>query len=451
MSSHNAAFAQRRRSTRVDQALPLLVQGVGAMREPYQEQVSTLSISCHGCTYQSKHEVIQGETVYLDVKAPSASSAGCSSRARVKWVQKTGAKERIFQIAVELEIAGNIWGLATPPEDWFLPRITEAIETSAVGRELKVVARKDQAVVAPDRSADQAPAIERKSATAAPGQPLAQLMAGFGEQIQFMASEAANAALVQEKSRLLEEIRVQLRDDAARAIQAAVSASREVIVRQALKAMSEAHESVARNNYAIWTKKIEQDMESVRQHFLAREAEASRRLDVLAATAIERVQRSMESTRGEVVERFVSRLRDQVGPLLAEAKDSLQKLEASGTAFKRESMAIHAALENQLVFSANASLAKTQEVLEKGAADIAAQTGETLQKLYQSFEKAAQINVESLLASGGNKMAGMFQEKAAEISREFSGGLENYTRSYLETIGKSIAEIPRKIPSIFEK
>ena len=38
------------------------------MREPYQEQVSTLSISCHGCTYQSKHEVIQGETVYLDIK-----------------------------------------------------------------------------------------------------------------------------------------------------------------------------------------------------------------------------------------------------------------------------------------------------------------------------------------------------------------------------------------------
>ncbi len=77
MSSHQLAYAQKRRSTRIDQAVPLLVQGVGAMREPYQEQVSTLSISCHGCTYLSKHEVIQGETVYLDVKAPTAGSTGC--------------------------------------------------------------------------------------------------------------------------------------------------------------------------------------------------------------------------------------------------------------------------------------------------------------------------------------------------------------------------------------
>ncbi len=81
------------------------------MREPYQEQVSTLSISCHGCTYQSKHEVIQGETVYLDIKPPTDGSAGYSSRARVKWAQKLGAKERVFQIAVELETAGNIWGI----------------------------------------------------------------------------------------------------------------------------------------------------------------------------------------------------------------------------------------------------------------------------------------------------------------------------------------------------
>src|SRR6202051_2482208 len=101
VSSHHFATPQKRRSTRIDQAIPVLVQGVGALREPYQEQVSTLSVSCHGCTYQSKHEVIQGETVYLDIKPPAAGAVGCSSKARVKWAQKLGAKERIFQIAVE--------------------------------------------------------------------------------------------------------------------------------------------------------------------------------------------------------------------------------------------------------------------------------------------------------------------------------------------------------------
>jgi len=45
VSSGQVAYAQKRRSTRIDQAVPLAVQGLGAYREPYQEQVSTLSIS----------------------------------------------------------------------------------------------------------------------------------------------------------------------------------------------------------------------------------------------------------------------------------------------------------------------------------------------------------------------------------------------------------------------
>ena len=58
-TSHHFSYSQKRRSTRLDKAVPVAVQGVGAYREPYQDQVSTLSISCHGCTYNSKYEVIR--------------------------------------------------------------------------------------------------------------------------------------------------------------------------------------------------------------------------------------------------------------------------------------------------------------------------------------------------------------------------------------------------------
>ena len=60
------------------------------------------------------------------------------------------------------------------------------------------------------------------------------------------------------------------RTEAVKAIQSAISASKEVIARQAMKELSEAHEAGARNNYALWMKKIEQDMESARQHMLAK-------------------------------------------------------------------------------------------------------------------------------------------------------------------------------------
>ena len=134
MSSRQVAYAQKRRSTRIDQAVPVAVQGLGAFREPYQEQVSTLTVSCHGCAYESKYEVIQGEFVYLDVKSPTDGPSHGSTRARVKWVQNLGAKGG-FHIAVELEVPGNVWGIASPPEDWFPIRVPIAIEPAASGRE----------------------------------------------------------------------------------------------------------------------------------------------------------------------------------------------------------------------------------------------------------------------------------------------------------------------------
>jgi hypothetical protein len=458
VSTHQVAYAQKRRSTRIDQAIPLIVQGVGALREPYHENVSTVQISCHGCTYISKHEVIQGETVYLDVKHSNNGSAVCSSRARVKWAQKLASnKEKIFQIAVELEIAGNIWGIPAPPVDWFPPQIPEAVavDSASQGRELKVVARKEQPIApAADTGSNRVssspvnPApIKRIEAAATPVPAIAQLMVGFGEQIQTMAAEAAAAALVREKTRLFEEFRAQLRDEAMKAIHSAISASKEVIARQAMKEFNEAQEAGAKNSHATWRKKIEQDMESARQHLLTQEKEASQRMDAMATSTIERVQSKMDATRSEAVERFVSRIRDQVSPMLEQTKTSLQKLQGAESALRKESEAIFAGLENQLAYSTNEILAKSEEDLGKKGAAITAKTSETLQRLYQSFEKAAHDNANVLLASMGNQMTKMLQEKAAEISREYSKGLEGYTREYLQSISKSIVEISQKVSS----
>jgi hypothetical protein len=447
VSSHHAAYAQKRRSTRIDRALPVAVQGVGALREPYQEQVSTLSISCHGCTYQTKHEVIQGEVVFLDIKPSKDSSMGSSSRARVKWVQRLGAPDRGFQVAVELERAGNIWGIPAPPEDWFPVQKPSANEASPAGRELRVVTRTEQKIApAPDAGSARASGVEKQIAAAPQSASLAQLMAGIGEQIQIMSGEAARDALVKEKSRQLDEFRVQLREEAAKTVQSVISASKEDIARQALKALMEAHEAGARTNHARWIKKIEQDMETARQHMLRQVKEVTQRIDSLAASATDRVQRNMETTRDEAVSRFVSRLREQVAPLLAEANGALQTLAASEIAFKDESQSICAQLENQIAAGANASLAKAHEELAQNATAVAMKTNETLQQLSQNIEKAAQDNLNSLLASLDSHFTKIIEERTAEISREFSAGIEGYTRNYLEFVGKSIAEIPRNAP-----
>jgi hypothetical protein len=446
VSMHVFAHAQQRRSTRIDKAMPIVVHGVGALREPYDEQVSTLSISCHGCTYLSRNEVIQGDAVFLDVK-PANDAGKCSTRARVKWVQKVPAKDKSFQVAVELEVAGNIWGIVAPPSDWFPAKLLETIESTGAGRELRVISRKEQQIEPAHAAVMEVSSRPERTGTAlASAQPITQLMVGVGEQIQAMAAEAAAAALVREKSRILDEFRSQLRDEAVKTLQSAISASKEVIGRQALKELSESHEAEARTNYAAWTKKIERDMESARQHILSQVKEVSRSIDGMALSTVERVQRNMETTRGEAVERFVSRLRDQINPMLEVAKDSLQRLGGAENALRKESQAIFAELENQLALSTNASLAKAHEELETNTAAALSRSNESLQQLYQSFEQAVRDNATSLIASAEGQMTEMLRGKAADLSREFSAGLEVYTRNYLETIGKSISEIPQNIP-----
>jgi hypothetical protein len=463
VSSGQVAYAQKRRSTRIDQAVPLAVQGLGAYREPYQEQVSTLSISCHGCAYQSKYEVIQGEVVYLDVKSSNDGSTHGSNRARVKWVQNLGAKGG-FQVAVELEVAGNIWGIATPPEDWFPVRVQIASDTSSSGRELHVVARTEPQNVgglnaspealsvkvervtlaaAPGGESGQGVTLDRNNTAAASLSPLSQLMAGLGEQIQVMASEAAKTALTEQKNRLLDEFRLQLREEAVKAMQSLILASKADFTQLALKELNEAHEAGARTNYANWMKKIEQDMEGARQHMMIQAKEVNQSLDIMAASTIERVQRSMEASRSEAVDRFVSRLRDQIAPMFAEAKETLQSLTASEALFKKESQAIYAGLESQLQTSANVSLARVRDELDNNSSAVATRTSETLLKLSQDFEKAARDHLQSLLVSMGSQVTKTLEERTAEISREFSAGLEGYTRNYLEFVGKSISEIPK--------
>jgi len=479
-TSHHFSYSQKRRSTRLDKAVPVAVQGVGAYREPYQDQVSTLSISCHGCTYNSKYEVIQGELVYLDVRSTSDGSAPGASRARVKWVQNLGGKVG-FQVAVELEVAGNIWGVTSPPEDWFPARALAANDPAAQGRELRVVGKAEQQnssalqvqpatssgglQVQPATSSGglqvqpapvpagsvvvngQGSQVKRNETPASPLSSLTQLMAGLGEQMQILASEAARTALAEQKGRLLEEFRLQLRQEAVRAMQSVILASKEDFTRLALKELNVAHEAGARANYARWMEKIGQDMESARQHMLNQSKEVSQRLDNVAATTIERVQRSMEVTRSEAVERFVSRLKEQVAPMLAEAKTALQTLADSEAALKKESQAIRAGLESHLESASAASLARVQEQLDKNAAATAAKTNETMRKLSEDFELAAREHVQSLLVSMGSNVTQTLEERTAELSREFSVGLEGYTRNYLEFISKAIAEISRNAPA----
>lgn len=126
------AELRKRRSTRIVQAVPLVVTGVDALGRPFTERTSTLIINCHGCRYQSKHYVLKNMWVNLEIPHPESGQPPKQFRGRVAWIQRPRTVRQLFQVALELEAPGNVWGIGFAPEDWFPLAVIGEIASAAV-------------------------------------------------------------------------------------------------------------------------------------------------------------------------------------------------------------------------------------------------------------------------------------------------------------------------------
>src|SRR6266478_3424433 len=129
-AAHPTEELRKRRSTRIVQAVPLVVTGVDALGRPFVERTSSLIINCHGCRYQSKHYVLKNMWVTMEIPHPEAGQLPRTVRGRVAWIQRPRTVRQLFQVALELEVPGNVWGIAFPPEDWFAFPDTVPVVTS---------------------------------------------------------------------------------------------------------------------------------------------------------------------------------------------------------------------------------------------------------------------------------------------------------------------------------
>jgi hypothetical protein len=349
---------------------------------------------------------------------------------------------------MEFESAGNIWGLASPPEDWPPVRANKSAEPPNPGRELRVITRTEPQSV-PARSGGTTPvSLLKKSESAASLSPwISNLMAGISNQIQVTVSEIAAATLVSERNRLLDEFRAQIQSEAAGTIERVIETSKEELARRALKVLNEATEATVRTSHERLTGAIERDMENARQRMLTQGNELHERADSLATRTIEQLQLTLETSRTEATARFVSRLREQVAPVLEEARVELQKLEASQTGFKEESQAIYARVTRELECGVHAGLTQAHDELDKRSASALTECNEKLLALSQTFESGARQSIQTLIASATDDAKKNLEERAAAISSNFTGELEGHVRDYLEFVGDSIAEFPKKTPA----
>lgn len=255
------AELRKRRSTRIVQAVPLGVTGVDALGRPFVERTSSLIINCHGCRYQSKHYVLKNMWVTLEIPHPEAGQPARTVRGRVAWIQRPRTVRQLFQVALELENPGNVWGIAFPPEDWFACDSSQAKPLPATGSELPP---------APGKPESAEPSV--------PESDLPAQMAVADNLRMFPAPTSttdASLQLARQVARLVADAKQQIQASAREAASQAVSAERRVAFEQWEQKFAAAREEVAiEANRAI--DRIHQETEARTKSAHAAAAEALR-------------------------------------------------------------------------------------------------------------------------------------------------------------------------------
>jgi len=117
-SAHNSANVECRRSTRIDRSVPLIIFGLNNRGESFVERTVSTSVNLHGCRYPSRHDYGVGSWITLQVVGLNVEPKPAAVRARVRSVHAAQSPRELQQVGVELESPSNVWGVATPPQDW---------------------------------------------------------------------------------------------------------------------------------------------------------------------------------------------------------------------------------------------------------------------------------------------------------------------------------------------
>jgi hypothetical protein len=141
ITTNNDPGAEKRRSARLLHSVPIIVTGTDALGQPFKESTSTVMVSCTGCKYRSTHYVPKNSALTVEINRNNTPRSRRIMQARVVWVQRPSNYRDQFHIAVEFEVAGNVWGITVPPENWFphpedveleIP-VTEPIDLESLG------------------------------------------------------------------------------------------------------------------------------------------------------------------------------------------------------------------------------------------------------------------------------------------------------------------------------
>src|SRR6266581_2165921 len=448
---------RKRRSSRIVQAVPLVVTGVDALGRPFVERTSSLIINCHGCRYQSKHYVLKNMWVSMEIPHAETSQPPRTVRGRVAWIQRPRTVRQLFQVALELEVSGNVWDVAFPPEDWVA--FPEVPQDSTK-----------------EESAQQPPQMPPSVHETDTPEPLVETELSLGnaaDNLRVFPSPAsttdASLQLARQVARLVADAKQQIQAATREAASQAVAAERRLSFEQWEQKFAAGRSEIA-NETAQAIEKFRHDVDEHSQTAHATAAEALRmELPKSLAPQLEQLTRSLT----ESLSREGAAQRNDHTQLLESTAETLRTVcrEAEETAarLKTQSDALEAhivarvesatqALEEAAKQQAKAAVAQ-RETLNAAAKEIQQQVAATLATAQSSWHgqlasevEAAQARwheaIESTFAAAQDRAAGGLNEHVRGLLAQLQDEMARHSTAVRESAAGAAAESEQRITAL---
>jgi hypothetical protein len=423
---HQNEELRKRRSTRIMQAVPLAVTGVDALGRPFTERTSTLIINCHGCRFQSKHYVLKNMWVTLEVPHPEAGQAPRTVRGRVAWIQRPRTVRQLFQVALELEVPGNTWGIAFPPPDWFAP--SESVRVSSTP---------DSVHDAPERNSDSAEIhlpLTEPEPTAAPVQDNLRVFPAPAS------ATDASLQLARHMARLVADAKQQIQAAAREVAAQAAAAEQRASLEEWGQRFSVAREQLARQvSGAI--ERIQQESETRSHAAQTAAAEALQRelprwiapqLEELTRTLTQQISDRGTAERAEQTRHLASAV-ESLRTICQQAEDSVARLRSQGE--QAEAQIADRAAESmrevdEVARQSEVSAAAQREALSAAASEIQAQVTAVLSAAHSSWQ--SQLNSE--VEAAQDRWHATLETTLAAAQEKAAAGLNEQVRSLLSQL-----------------
>jgi hypothetical protein len=437
----NEPDAAKRRSTRIVQSIPITVLGIEPNGQAYKERTSTLIINCHGCKFLSRHEVPLHSTITLEVLHPDPGNEPRRIRARVTFVQKPKMGHELFQVGIELEIPGNVWGIAFPPQDWFAYPEEGAASLPAPPVAQKPAAGETRAPLAAVPRPDSSPPISPI------GPSGTVIMTPGGAQADPALRAAATRILAEQAIPVFADMRQRLEAAAEKALERAVQSYHNQLMRRAVEHI----ETARKDNLAAlqdeWSVLLNEGVQHARRRMAAladESAQAAREtlsrrvsnelagLTALVEAAAKRVDALEHSSRESL-----STAEAQLSELQKQAEATMNGLGAFGAELEATTLAARARVASEARHAIRQALIEVDESLTKLRQEFDARAREISQAQETCFREISEIveetrrtwreNIESDMAHAGtqwNAMLNAAVEAGAERLRSGIGEVE---------------------------